>query len=60
MQGIDKGTTNDILAMEIRLALQHLGEITYEIATYDLLDNIVLKFCLLADGEYWQVITTTN
>ena len=27
IQGIDKGITNDILAMEIRQALHHLGEI---------------------------------
>ena len=31
IQGIDKGITNDILAMEIRQALHHLGEITGEI-----------------------------
>ena len=37
--GIDKGITNDILAMEIRQALYHLGEITGEITTDDLLDN---------------------
>jgi len=37
--GIDKGITNDILAMEIRQALHHLGEITEEITTDDLLDN---------------------
>ena len=33
IQGIDKGITNDILAMDIRQALHHLGEITGEITT---------------------------
>jgi tRNA modification GTPase len=51
IQGIDKGITNDILAMEIRQALHHLGEIT----TDDLLDNIFSKFCLPAEGGYWKV-----
>jgi tRNA modification GTPase len=44
--GIDKGITNDILAMEIRQALHHLGEITGEITTNDLLNNIFSKFCI--------------
>jgi len=39
--GMDKGITNDILAMEIRQAFHHLGEIT----TDDLLENIFSKFC---------------
>jgi tRNA modification GTPase len=43
---IDKGITNDILAMEIRQALHHLGEITGEITTDDLLENIFSKFCI--------------
>ncbi len=46
IQGIDKGITNDILAMEIRQALHHLGEITGEITTDDLLENIFSKFCI--------------
>ena len=37
---------NDLLAMEIRQALHHLGEITGEITTDDLLDNIFSKFCI--------------
>ena len=46
IENIDKGITNDILAMEIRQALHHLGEITGEITTDDLLDNIFSKFCI--------------
>jgi tRNA modification GTPase len=44
--GIEKGITNDILAMEIRQALHHLGEITGEITTDDLLETIFSKFCI--------------
>jgi len=34
------------LAMDIRQALYHLGQITGEISTDDLLDNIFSKFCI--------------
>ena len=54
--GIDKGISNDLLAMDIRQALHHLGEITGEITTDDLLDNIFSKFCLPAAGGYLKVI----
>ncbi len=46
IEGIDSGVTNDFLAMDIRNALLHLGEITGEITTDDLLDNIFSKFCI--------------
>jgi hypothetical protein len=36
-----------------RQALHHLGEITGEITTDDLLENIFSKFCLPAEGGYW-------
>jgi len=45
-QGIDEGISNDLLAMDIRQALHHLGEITGEITTDDLLENIFSKFCI--------------
>jgi tRNA modification GTPase len=38
--------TGDFLALDIREALFHLGEITGEITTDDLLDNIFSKFCI--------------
>ena len=44
--GIDSGITNDFTAMDIRQALHHLGEITGQITTDDLLDNIFSKFCI--------------
>ena len=46
INGIDSGITNDFLAMDIRQSLHHLGEITGEITTDDLLDNIFSKFCI--------------
>ena len=39
LEGIEKGISNDLLAMDIRQALHHLGEITGTITTDDLLDN---------------------
>lgn len=44
--GIHSGITGDFLAQDIRQALFHLGEITGEISTDDLLDNIFSKFCI--------------
>ncbi len=44
--GIDAGISNDLLALDIRQALHHLGEITGEITTDDLLENIFSKFCI--------------
>ncbi len=46
LQGIDSGITTDFLAMDIRRGLFHLGEITGEITTEDLLGNIFSKFCI--------------
>ena len=46
IRGLDLGVTNDFLAMDIRQALFHLGEITVEISTDDLLANIFSKFCI--------------
>lgn len=46
LNGIDEGVTGDFLAMDIRQALHFLGEITGQITTEDLLDNIFSKFCI--------------
>jgi len=46
LEGLDNNITGDFLAMDIRQALHHLGEITGEITTDDLLDNIFSKFCI--------------
>jgi tRNA modification GTPase len=46
LEGIDKKITNDFIASDIRHALNYLGEITGEISTDDLLENIFSKFCI--------------
>jgi tRNA modification GTPase len=44
--GIKNKISSDLLAMNIRQALFHLGQITGEITTDDLLANIFSKFCI--------------
>ena len=46
LQGIIQKLSNELLALDIRSALHHLGAITGEITTEDLLDNIFAKFCI--------------
>ena len=43
---IDSNLSNDLLAEDLKMALYHLGEITGEITTEDLLENIFSKFCI--------------
>ena len=44
--GLHNGTTGDFIAMDIRQAMFHLGSITGDISTDDLLGNIFSKFCI--------------
>lgn len=46
LDGMEQGITGDFLAMDIRQSLHYLGEITGQITTDDLLDNIFSKFCI--------------
>ena len=46
LTGLDQSTTSDFIAMDIRAALNYLGEITGEITTEDLLGNIFGRFCI--------------
>jgi len=46
IEGINNQMSNDLVAQDIRSALFHLGEITGEITTDDLLENIFSKFCI--------------
>ena len=46
LAALDTQITGDFLAQDIRRALYHLGEITGEITTDDLLANIFSKFCI--------------
>ncbi len=46
LTGLDTGITGDFVAMDIRRALNFLGEITGEIGVEDLLGNIFGRFCI--------------
>jgi tRNA modification GTPase len=46
LQDLEKNITGDFIALEIRYALESLGEITGQITTDDLLANIFSKFCI--------------
>ncbi len=46
LKGMDERVTGDFLAMDVRNALHHLGLITGQISTDDLLANIFSKFCI--------------
>jgi tRNA modification GTPase len=44
--GLTNPVTSDFLAMDIKQALYYLGEITGQVTTDDLLENIFSKFCI--------------
>jgi len=44
--GLQSGISSDFIAMDIRQALYHLGTVTGEVSTDDLLANIFSKFCI--------------
>ncbi len=46
LRGLTTGITGDFIAMDIRQSLHHLGEITGEISSDDLLDSIFSRFCI--------------
>ena len=46
IQGLNNDISGDLLAINIRQALYHLGLITGEVTTDDLLGNIFSKFCI--------------
>ena len=45
-KGIENNISTDLFAIDIRQALFHLGEITGEVTTEDLLGNIFANFCI--------------
>jgi len=45
-EGLNIGLSGDLLAIDIRQALYHFGEITGEITNDDLLGNIFANFCI--------------
>ncbi len=44
--GIEESRSGELLALDIRRALDYIGEITGEVTTEDLLGNIFGKFCI--------------
>ncbi len=44
--GLETNITGDFIAMDIRQAMYHIGSITGDISTDDLLGNIFSKFCI--------------
>lgn len=46
LTGLDNDVPSDLIALDIRHALHHLGLITGEVSTDDLLDNIFRNFCI--------------
>ncbi|MFT5779743.1 MAG: tRNA modification GTPase [Crocinitomicaceae bacterium] len=46
LDGLETGITADFVAMDIRQGMHHLGTITGDISTDDLLGNIFSKFCI--------------
>lgn len=45
-QGIDSNLSGDLLAIDLRQALHHLGEITGSVSNDELLGNIFANFCI--------------
>ena len=46
LEGINFGLTGDLVSIDIRTALHHIGSITGEINTEEILGNIFGKFCI--------------
>lgn len=46
LEGINTNTSGDFIAMDIRQAMFHIGNITGDISSEDLLGNIFSKFCI--------------
>jgi tRNA modification GTPase len=46
LQGLTAGLSGDLLTVDLRTALYHLGEITGEITSDEILGNIFGKFCV--------------
>ena len=46
MQALDNGFTGDLLASDLREALNALGEVTGQVSSEDLLDYVFSKFCI--------------
>jgi tRNA modification GTPase len=45
-EGLNQGLSSDLLAIDIRQALYHFGEITGHVSNDELLGNIFANFCI--------------
>ena len=45
-EGLANGLTGDLLAVDLRTALHHLGMLTGSISSHELLGNIFANFCI--------------
>ncbi len=46
LSGLESGVTSDFVAQDIRQALYHLGEITGQVSSDEILGNIFSRFCI--------------
>ncbi|MDW8108597.1 MAG: tRNA uridine-5-carboxymethylaminomethyl(34) synthesis GTPase MnmE [Candidatus Kryptonium sp.] len=46
LKSLEEGMSGDLVAVDLRSALNHLGEIIGEVTTDDILNNIFSKFCI--------------
>jgi hypothetical protein len=46
LEGLSKGISSDLVTVDLRMALYHLGQITGEITMDDILGNIFGRFCI--------------
>jgi len=46
MNGLNENLSTDLLAEEIHIALFHLGEITGDVTSEDILNNVFGRFCI--------------
>ena len=44
--GLKKNLTGDLLSIDIKRSIEHIGEITGEITNNEILGNIFSKFCI--------------
>lgn len=46
LKSLEEGMSGDLVAVDLRAGLNHLGEIIGEVTTDDILNNIFSKFCI--------------
>jgi tRNA modification GTPase len=46
LKSLEQGMSGDLVAVDLRAGLNHLGEIIGEVTTDDILNNIFSKFCI--------------